>query len=449
MVQKLLKISLLAFFSLFLTSEDLLVTSMTEKEYINFKANLIKSIENHPEALLQDSLVSQKVYDVEIVKSRLKPQLHFLSSSKSPALDSETDSFFQSIQQKQHSTIDQTLVFQGMLTDFGQTKNLVLQEKHNVSSTSAISLSEKSKLVLRALDACMDSAVYFLLYEATKASFLRHEEISNLIKIRVEAGRAPGRELSRSNARLSEAKAKKILMSSKLSESQARFKSFLPAQEVCRKLPLTNFFIEMDAEKALFQAKNKNDEMRAYSFKIESLQNQVTSIKKSKLPTISAQLRADKYDISNTEDYELFGGVNLNWDLYQGNRRRTQENKAKEEVRAASYEQSAFGRELESIVSSNLAELKNGQAKLEAFKEAYYANLESRSQLKAQFFSANVSLLDLLQSERDFLESIESLIFNSKEVIMTKYVHLHYLGELVTEFNLDSELSSDSNYLDQ
>ena len=73
MVQKLLKISLLAFFSLFLSSEDLLVTSMTEKEYINFKANLIKSIENHPEALLQDSLVSQKVYDVEIVKSRLKP----------------------------------------------------------------------------------------------------------------------------------------------------------------------------------------------------------------------------------------------------------------------------------------------------------------------------------------------------------------------------------------
>ena len=185
------------------------------------------------------------------------------------------------------------------------------------------------------------------------------------------------------------------------------------------------------------------------SFKIESLQNQVTSIKRSKLPTISAQLRADKYDISNTEDYELFGGVNLNWDLYQGNRRRMQENKAKEEVRAASYEQGAFGRELESIVSSNLAELKNGQAKLEAFEEAYYANLESRSQLKAQFFSANVSLLDLLQSERDFLESIEALIFNSKEVIMTKYIHLHYLGELIIEFSLDNESDTDLNYLDQ
>ena len=140
-VQKLLKIFFLTFFSLVLTSEDLLETSMTEEDYANFKVNLIKSIKNHPEALLQNSLVSQKVYDVEIVKSRLKPQLYFLSSSKSP-LDSETDSFFQSIQQKQHSTIDQTMVFQGMLTDFGQTKNLVLQEKNNVSSTSAISQSE-------------------------------------------------------------------------------------------------------------------------------------------------------------------------------------------------------------------------------------------------------------------------------------------------------------------
>ena len=98
-MQKLLKIFLLAFFSLVLTSEDLLETSMTEEDYVNFKVNLIKSIKNHPEALLQNSLVSQKVYDVEIVKSRLKPQLYFLSSSKSPALDSETDSFFQSIQQ--------------------------------------------------------------------------------------------------------------------------------------------------------------------------------------------------------------------------------------------------------------------------------------------------------------------------------------------------------------
>ena len=90
-MQKLLKIFLLAFFSLVLTSEDLLETSMTEEDYANFKVNLIKSIKNHPEALLQNSLVSQKVYDVEIVKSRLKPQLYFLSSSKSP-LDSETDS---------------------------------------------------------------------------------------------------------------------------------------------------------------------------------------------------------------------------------------------------------------------------------------------------------------------------------------------------------------------
>ena len=417
-----------------LNGEDFLETSMTQEDYADFKVKLIQSIENHPEALLQNSLVSQKIYDVEIVKSKLKPQVYFFSNSKSP-LDSETDSFFQSIQQKQHSTIDQTMVIEGMLTDFGQTKNLILQEKSNVSTTSAISLSEKSKLVLRALDACMDSAIYFLLHEATKSSVVRHEEISNLIEIRVGAGRAPGRELSRAHARLSEAKAKEISISSKLAEAQARFKSFLPSQEVCKKLPLTNFSIEMDAEKAVFKAKNKNDEMRAYSFKIESLQNQVTSIQRSKLPTITAQLRADKYDISNTEDYKLFGGVNLNWDLYQGNRRRMQENKAKEEVRAASYEKSAFERKLESIVSSNLAELKNGQAKLEAYEEAYYANSESRSQLKAQFFSANVSLLDLLQSERDFLESVESLILNSKEVTMTKYLHLHYLGELAIEFN--------------
>ena len=76
---------------------------------------------------------------------------------------------------------------------------------------------------------------------------------------------------------------------------------------------------------------------------------------------------------------------------------------------------------------------------MKAFQEAYKANEESSKQLKAQFFSANVSLLDLLQAERDLLDSIESLILNSKEVAMKKFIHLHYVGNLIREFNLKDE----------
>ena len=156
----------------FLEAENLNDLSMSQMEFINFKERLITSVETHPEALLQDSLVSQKVYDLDIVKSRYRPNVSFISSSKTP-INSQSDSFFQSIQRKQHRTIDKSLVFESLVTDFGRTKSLISQEESNVSSLKALNLSEKSKLVLRALDACMDTAVYSLAYLANQSSVLR------------------------------------------------------------------------------------------------------------------------------------------------------------------------------------------------------------------------------------------------------------------------------------
>ena len=421
-----------------LEAENLNDLSMSQMEFINFKESLINSVEIHPEALLQDSLVSQKVYDLDIVKSRYRPNVSFISSSKTP-FNSQSDSFFQSIQRKQHSSIDKSLVYEQLVTDFGQTKSLISQEENNVSSSKALSLSEKSKLVLRALEACMDTAVYSLAYLANQSSVLRLQEISDLIKIRVNAGRAPGREESRANARLSEAKAREILSSSKLSESEARFKALLPSVSFCRKLPLADFYIEMDFNKSVLAAKANNLEMKAYSFKLESLEDQLNIAKKEMFPKITAQVRADQFDITHSEDYELYGGFNLNWDIYQGARRQIQEKKANEELRAANFERSAFERQLESLLASSLADLRHSEDRLKAFQQAYKANEESSEQLKAQFFSANVSLLDLLQAERDLLDSIESLILNSKEVVMKKFIHLHYVGDLTNTFNLKDE----------
>jgi hypothetical protein len=71
-----------------------------------------------------------------------------------------------------------------------------------VSSGRSTSLSEKTKLALRMIDACFNTAAYSLLLEVSNSSVIQHQEITDLIKIRVDSGRAPGREMSRSMARL-------------------------------------------------------------------------------------------------------------------------------------------------------------------------------------------------------------------------------------------------------
>jgi len=404
--------------------------SMSSETHAVFMKSLQQSLNLHPESLLQDSLISQQINQAKIIKSELKPKMYFQMNSKSPPLDSETDSFFQSLQQKNTSVLDQTLILEQLITDFGQTKNRVLQQEELVNSERASSLSEKTKLALRMLDACFNTAAYSLLLEVSNSSVAQHQEITNLIKIRVDSGRAPGREMSRSMARLAEAKAKKLLIGSNLAESVANFRSLLPNQTACKKFPLTKFYIELNELNAIDAAQADNNDIRSANFKITALEKQLKSVKQGKYPLITAEIRADKFDVHNSEDYNLIGAVKFNWNLYQGRKRRIQEQNTREEIKAATFQKEVLERNVESLVSSNLAELKQSKLTLAAFTDAYTANVQSREQLKLQFFAANISLLELLQSERDYLEAAEALVLNTKKIRMAEHLHLFYVGAL-------------------
>jgi outer membrane protein TolC len=404
--------------------------SMSSETHAVFMKSLQQSLNLHPESLLQDSLISQQINQAKIIKSELKPKMYFQMNSKSPPLDSETDSFFQSLQQKNTSVLDQTLILEQLITDFGQTKNRVLQQEELVNSERASSLSEKTKLALRMLDACFNTAAYSLLLEVSNSSVVQHQEITDLIKIRVDSGRAPGREMSRSMARLAEAKAKKLLIGSNLAESVANFRSLLPNQTACKKFPLTKFYIELNELNAIDAAQADNNDIRSANFKITALEKQLKSVKQGKYPLITAEIRADKFDVHNSEDYNLISAVKFNWNLYQGRKRRIQEQNTREEIKAATFQKEVLERNVESLVSSNLAELKQSKLTLAAFTDAYTANVQSREQLKLQFFAANISLLELLQSERDYLEAAEALVLNTKKIRMAEHLHLFYVGAL-------------------
>ena len=137
--------------------------SMNEDAHSAFMQSLQDSLNLHPESLLQDSLIAQQINQAKIVKTELKPKMFFQMNSKSPPLDSETDSFFQSLQQKNNSVVDQTLILEQLITDFGQTKNRISQQEELVRSGRASGVSEKTKLALRMFDACFNTAAYSLL----------------------------------------------------------------------------------------------------------------------------------------------------------------------------------------------------------------------------------------------------------------------------------------------
>ena len=73
------------------------------------------------------------------------------------------------------------------------------------------------------------------------------------------------------------------------------------------------------------------------------------------------------------------------------------------------------------------------------FLKAFTANERSRDNLTLQFQTSNISLLDLLQAERDYLESSENMVFNQRAVLLSSYTQLAILGRLLNYISEQSD----------
>ena len=73
---------------------------------------------------------------------------------------------------------------------------------------------------------------------------------------------------------------------------------------------------------------------------------------------------------------------------------------------------------------------------IEAYQNAYKANKQSQFYANEQFQTSNVLLLDLLQTERDFLESSQALLEAIRSSQIERYSYTKLTGELGSEFEL-------------
>ena len=108
---------------------------------------------------------------------------------------------------------------------------------------------------------------------------------------------------------------------------------------------------------------------------------------------------------------------------------------ATEQLNGAGFRKDVLVKKLTAQLEENFAELSNSEARIRAFASAYGAYGESRNLLTLQFESANVSLLELLEAERDHLESAESLLMNQKSILSAHARQLFLLGELNNYLN--------------
>ena len=422
-----------------LYSDDLLNPYMNKEEYLAFIEQVSDAVSDHPEYL--SSLDSLKAAGASLkgTKSNLLPQIRLIIDSNNQ-LDKSFEDGSNNLFEKSRSDhkTDATITVSQLLYDFGATSNDISKSEALFDAKRAELSSTILDLIYRSVISYINVAAYTIFTNTINDSYERHTAIKERIEQKVEGGLSAPRELSRAQARQAEAYAKLITVRQNLSKAISEYRIYFPVNPLPKKLPpeiLELQFRTTDTSRSLMMQNNPSV-LRAISALEASVFN-AKKVKGESRPRLDLEIRGSQYNLSEQSDeYDVYSGLNLSYDLYTGGRMKALNEEAQAESSAYMNNKDAIIRKIEAEMSNSLQNIKLIPANIEAYQNAYKANKQSQFYANEQFQTSNVLLLDLLQTERDFLESSQALIEALRSSQIENYSYMKLTGELGDKFKL-------------
>ena len=420
-----------------LDSEDSTSLTMQLDSVNQFVEELQEAIYKHPTFLAAEASVAQSSQLVNIAKANRRPQLSLQTSTTNRFSSSFDDNsnFFESSPISERTSA--SVIIRQLLFDSFATSHDIKQQKNTLLADQLLKDQQVTSLALKMINNCLDTASYFLLKELVSESVSRHNKITEQIKVRVESGRAAMREFTRATARLAEAQAKELNADLNYQSSLAEFRELMPNAALCKKmLYLDSSDLVMEKSVAVDLALNFNLSIQESNKRIKASEENLAKIKANRWPKLNLTVQGDKYNseaymTKELNDYDYYAGINFDMNLYSGGRKRSEIKTAQAQLNEVRFKKDELVKNITANTVSLLTELQNGEERIKIFKRAFIANDKSRENLRLQFVSSNVSLLELLQAERDYLESSENMIFNQRSVLLAGFTELALLGRLM------------------
>ena len=422
-----------------LFSDDLLNPYMNAEEYSGFIEQVSNAVSDHPEYLSSLDSLRAAGASLKGTKSNLLPQIRLIIDSNNQ-LDKSFEDGSNNLFEKSRSDhkTDATITVSQLLYDFGATSNDISKSEALFDAKRAELSSTILDLIYRSVISYINVAAYTIFTNTINDSYERHTAIKERIEQKVEGGLSAPRELSRAQARQAEAYAKLITVRQNLSKAISEYRIYFPINPLPEKLPpeiLELQFRTRDTSRNLMMQNNPSV-LRAISALEASVFN-AKKVKGESLPRLDLEIRGSQYNLSEQSDeYDVYSGLNLSYDLYTGGRMRALNEEAQAESSAYMNNKDAIIRKIEAEMSNSLQNIKLIPANIEAYQNAYKANKQSQFYANEQFQTSNVLLLDLLQTERDFLESSQALIEALRSSQIENYSYMKLTGELGDKFKL-------------
>ncbi|WP_160175184.1 TolC family protein [Ruegeria halocynthiae] len=251
-----------------------------------------------------------------------------------------------------------------------------------------------------------------------------HEELVRQITERSAQGVGSNADVLTARSRMADARTRLADAKARLDRADARFREFfdeapnaLPAPVKAPKLSRTDAQIVMDSPQV----------RRADAALLSARAAQTAAIARRQ-PDVHIAAFADRDD-SNDANFGV--DLSFNYELDSTGQRRASIAAAEAQVKEAEFVREALIREIRRELEFVRSDQQAGAERLQAARIAVQANADSVAAARAQFTIGRRSLIEILDSQRDYVNAQERLILAEQSFFLTNYAALSLTGDIL------------------
>ena len=272
-----------------------------------------------------------------------------------------------------------------------------------------------------------------------------------LTKEQFEIGEVTLTDVSISEARYSLAESELMETSNIINSIKAKYFSIFGKSPAEPEIKIPTDHEKFEIEDLKLMGKNNNPKIEAILFAIKSIENEISSLKRKRLPSLKLEAEAkinQGYFRTDSEREVLSAFAKVDIPIYQSGLASSKIREAKKKL-FAQKELLRLENEnlIANLISSNSSH-NYSLSRIKAYRKQIKSNKIYLDGLKQEFQLGERTILDLLDGEQELLQSELDLIKSYKDFFLSYYEILFFIGKLnAKDLKLNVQLfDNEENY---
>ena len=344
--------------------------------------------------------------------------------------DSET------LKRKEAQILARQTVFNGF-----KMQNERAREQARLDGAEFQLLEVAEEVAIQAIEAYLAVVEANLVVKNSKQNLLKHQQIQDQIKMRVQSGADNKANISQINARLALARSNLETALNNLYDAESTYYEVVGINppEISN-FPRFSYELPVNKGEIISNALANHPSLLASLKEIDAQQKNLDAVNSDYYPEFFLESGASfnqNLDGAEGNNHDAYIMVKMEYDIFQGGFTEASDRQAQSQYERSRFQHDRQLREVRKNAEIAWNAYKSTSTRVELLKDYVSATQETQRAYEQQFRIGQRSLLDLLDSENELLRAKNQRVQAQRELSLAMFQVLRAQGNLLAELQVD------------